>query len=149
MEKTGGGFPHLKDASYERAVLSRLGCLKGQLAEWTLGDALPRMRGAPPELVLRLCPELANREHYGATKTASDQSGSYEPHPLDYDWRFRAETIARVACLIGAEPNPIVLMGVGSLERSLRTHGATVRLLDRNPAIQLPALSTLEPTQRL
>jgi hypothetical protein len=136
MERAGVGFPDLEDASYERALLSRLGCLKGQLAEWTLRSALPRMRGAPPELVFGLCPELTNFETHVATKPGLYQSDNYEPHPLDYDWQFDTETIARVVCRLRAESNPIVLMGVGSLELPLRSGGATVRLLDRNPAMQ-------------
>jgi len=98
------------------------------------------MRGAPPETVLGLCPELADDHQFDATEIQSDQSNNYEPHPLDYDWRFLPETVSRVAGVIGTTSSPIILMGVASLERTLRNRGMAVKLLDRNPAIQDAAM---------
>jgi hypothetical protein len=142
------GSSHLHDTSYERAIRSRLGSVKYFTNEWTLQEVLPRMRGTPPEFVVRLCPELANFEHFGSREIRVDQSSSYEPHPLDYDWPFRDETIDPVAGLIGAKSNPIVLMGLGSLERTLRNRGAVVKLFDRNPAIQHATLVDFETTTK-
>lgn len=148
MQKTDVIFPDLHEAGYERAILSRLRSVKDLTAEWTLQEVLPKMRGAPPEIVIRLRPELANCGHFDASEIPSEQSNSYEPHPLDFDWRFREETIDRVAGLIGAKSKPIVLMGVGSLERTLRNRGAAVELFDRNPAIQHATLVDFETTTK-
>lgn len=53
------------------------------------------------------------------------------PHPLDFDWRFDAPTIATLCALVGARK--VLALGVPSIARRIEASGGRVLLVDRQP----------------
>jgi len=53
------------------------------------------------------------------------------PHPLDFDWRFDAPTIARLCALVRARN--VLALGAPSVARRIEASGGRVLLIDRQP----------------
>src|SRR5437899_2262010 len=70
--------------------------------------------------------------------------GALEPHPLDYDWRFTAETTARLANLIPRR-STCLAMGTPSVAQYLEQMGEDVTLVDRQPLQLVTRHRMLDP----
>lgn len=55
-----------------------------------------------------------------------------EPHPLDYDWRFTAET-TQCVCELLPKRGRVLAVGAPSIARRIETSGGLVTLIDRQP----------------
>jgi hypothetical protein len=55
-----------------------------------------------------------------------------EPHPLDYDWRFTADTI-KIVCALLPKQEHILAVGAPSIARRVEALGGLVTLVDRQP----------------
>jgi hypothetical protein len=55
-----------------------------------------------------------------------------EPHPLDYDWRFSAETTDNI-CTLFPSRESILAVGAPSIARRIEGKGGLVTLVDRQP----------------
>lgn len=53
------------------------------------------------------------------------------PHPLDFDWRFDAPTIAKLCALVRARN--VLALGAPSVARCIEASGGRVLLVDRQP----------------
>jgi hypothetical protein len=53
------------------------------------------------------------------------------PHPLDFDWRFDARTVAKLCELVGARN--VLTLGAPSVARLIEANGGRVLLVDRQP----------------
>lgn len=58
--------------------------------------------------------------------------GLPEPHPLDFDWRYDAQTVARISALL-TNRGRVLALGTPSIARHLESEGREVVLLDRQP----------------
>lgn len=118
--------------AYDQLAASRLDALQLVDGGHTLRQALPQMRGAPPEVLLRLRSGLAGSESNSVHRMEPCYLGGVEAHPLDYDWRFLPETVTRLLDLVKGAKS-VVLMGAPSLFAAVRELEIPVTLLDRNP----------------
>lgn len=100
------------------------------------------LRGAFPTEVIDLLPKLKPRVdelRQPAEKSDEDILGQPEPHPIDYDWRFTAETAESVANLIGSNSN-ILCLGTPTIFQVVGARGHCAHLVDQNPLLphQIP-----------
>ena len=132
---------------YERTVEARLKRLEGTSPTWTLQALLPHMRGVPPEVLARYVPVLTHAAMQTDERSVSRSTAAFEPHPLDYDWRFLPGTVSKIHCFLDTAPADarIVLLGAPTLFGPLRSKRSAVELLDRNPAI--PGTNVVDITE--
>ena len=98
----------------------------------SFGDLLPRMRGTPPEVLVK----QMGRAPSAASTTDSRSSAEgtpYEPHPLDYEWRFASDTTARLAARLAAGSHRVAVLGAPTVHQQLLSMGCRSTLFDRNP----------------
>ena len=117
---------------YSERVSRRLAQILAQGVPPLLSAVLPLMKGASPEIVLRLLP-VGAEDTRGLTPVIESQVMKYEPHPLDYEWRFTAETISGIWQAVQPKNGKCMLFGVPSFCEAHAWPVESPILVDRNP----------------
>lgn len=136
----------LGDAAYRNRLMARLSAAIDDGAS-TLTDLCRAGDGAFPPAVIDVAREInqhSDVSEWPHRRWPEDALGTEdagvpsmpEPHPIDFEWRFTAQTADVIAALLAQRGGRIGCLGAPSVFARLMHRGSDAILIDRNPGLR-------------